>query len=91
MWIPPLKPRQASQQDADLERSRHGLNLYRAAGLGDWLAASLAMAAHDPMDHGLLQDHPTRTLRQLLLDVRQMLQQAFHCAIPRSRPRKHPP
>jgi len=75
-----LEPRQASQRDADLERSRHDLNLYQAAGLWAWLTNSLERENHDPLDHGPLVDHPNRTLRQLVVDVRLMLQQAFHAA-----------
>jgi hypothetical protein len=75
-----LQPRQASQRDADLERSRHDLNLSQAARLWRWLTKSLEMEAQLPLDHGPLEDHPNRTLRQLVVDVRQMLHTAVHAA-----------
>ncbi|MCT0212747.1 patatin-like phospholipase family protein [Synechococcus sp. CS-1326] len=75
-----LQPRQASQRDGDLESSCYDLKLVRAACLWDWLTSSLEMRARDPLDHGPLADHPNRTLRQLVMDVRQMLDQAIDAA-----------
>jgi hypothetical protein len=75
-----LMPRQASQRDGDLDRSRSDLNLYRAACLWSWLTESLEMEAHDSLEQGPLPEHANPTLRQLVIDVRQMLQQAVHSA-----------
>ena len=75
-----LEPHWGSATDADLEASRRDLNLYRAACLWGWLTKSLEMDAHTPLDHGPLPDHPNSTLRQLVGDVRQMLQLAVEKA-----------
>jgi hypothetical protein len=75
-----LQPHWGSATDADLEASRRDLNLHRAACLWGWLTKSLEMDAHTPLDHGPLADHPNSTLRQLVGDVRQMLQLAVEKA-----------
>ena len=73
-----MKPRKASLRDADLERSMKELNLDKAAYRWDWLTNSLEMGTRECPEDGPLAIDPT--LRQLVTNVRQMLDAAREAA-----------